>query len=128
MPNNNIEWKCTECGTLIENGYLSVSLEDGLHNKFLKNVCEVGRHNSSTTFRGLEKSLRSANWRALHDYCGAKEGNTQVLEYSINTADVTYQSLLLFTLNMSGKTWLSGTDWVSFIKSKVMPERLSAET
>jgi hypothetical protein len=126
MPDHNIEWICAECGKLIERGYLLVSLEDALHNQFLKNRCETD-HNSSTTFRGLEKGPRSANWRALHHCCGAKEGGMQVLEFSINIADVTCQSLLFFTLNMSGDTWLSGTDWVSFIKSKVMPESLSAE-
>jgi hypothetical protein len=126
MPDNNIEWRCAECGKLIEHGYLLVSLEDALHNQFLKDVCETD-HNSSTTFRGPKKYLRLSNWRALHHSCGAKEGGIQVLEFSINIADVTCQSLLLFTLNMSGNTWLSGTDWVSFIRSKVMPESLSAE-
>jgi hypothetical protein len=75
---------------------------------------------STVTIEELSAGTKLVNWKTLHAECEPEVGNDEEESYTIAIGDVrTYRSLLFRSLDLDEKTWITATDWESFLERSV---------
>lgn len=121
MAAETIEWACDICGQPVadEDGYLTVNLREALQAE-RDNRLWNEEHQHSVTIEEMIAGTRLACWKSLHAECDPEVGDDEEESYTIEITDVrTYRSLLFRSLGLAGKTWLTATDWKSFVERSV---------
>lgn len=114
-----IEWRCFACEQLVadKDGYLHVSV--GAASRAAARWRAYEAHHPRGGLQTLSLAMAQvpslASWQVHHRSCDA---TPETFDYWIGAERArSCAALLDWTLHLSEKTWISGTDWSDFLRS-----------